>query len=369
VIIPIMDTLLVTTTRTLAGRPISSGGRDHTTHRLVALGLSERQAALLLYGFAIAGGFFGLAFGAATTSLGSIVVGFMFLVLMGLLAAYLARMHVYTAAEARANHPVTIMVSDLLHKKRALEFVLDVVLFTLAAYAAYLLRWDGQIPRSQMLVLEQSLALIIAAYAISFGLLGVYRGEWSRASVADVHRLAKAVAVGALLSTSGMVFFFRAAEFSRSVLVLNALLVAVLTISSRLTFRSIDSIRRGFGTAGEPTLIYGAGGRGEIVLRELFGNSRSGLRAVGFIDDNARLLGRDLLGVPILGKGADLPALVMAHGITRLVVATPSLPERQWDQLYRLSAVSRVQLLRFEFGIEIVEVPVPRSLVAAAGTD
>src|SRR5687767_4079448 len=54
-VIPILDTLLVTVTRTLAGRPISSGGRDHTAHRLVALGLRERQVAMMLYAFAIAG--------------------------------------------------------------------------------------------------------------------------------------------------------------------------------------------------------------------------------------------------------------------------------------------------------------------------
>src|SRR5437588_469903 len=47
--IPIFDTALVTVTRTLHGRPISQGGRDHTSHRMVALGLSERKTALVLY--------------------------------------------------------------------------------------------------------------------------------------------------------------------------------------------------------------------------------------------------------------------------------------------------------------------------------
>jgi UDP-GlcNAc:undecaprenyl-phosphate GlcNAc-1-phosphate transferase len=38
--IPIFDTALVTVLRKLAGRPASQGGRDHTSHRLVALGLT-----------------------------------------------------------------------------------------------------------------------------------------------------------------------------------------------------------------------------------------------------------------------------------------------------------------------------------------
>ena len=39
---PIFDTALVTVLRKLSGRAASSGGRDHSSHRLVAIGLSER---------------------------------------------------------------------------------------------------------------------------------------------------------------------------------------------------------------------------------------------------------------------------------------------------------------------------------------
>src|SRR6266516_5979216 len=38
VAVPVLDTALVTVTRTLSGRGISQGGKDHSTHRLVALG-------------------------------------------------------------------------------------------------------------------------------------------------------------------------------------------------------------------------------------------------------------------------------------------------------------------------------------------
>src|SRR6476619_7433929 len=50
--IPIFDTTFVTVLRKLSGRAASQGGRDHTSHRLVALGMSERRAVWMLYGFA-----------------------------------------------------------------------------------------------------------------------------------------------------------------------------------------------------------------------------------------------------------------------------------------------------------------------------
>jgi UDP-GlcNAc:undecaprenyl-phosphate GlcNAc-1-phosphate transferase len=47
--VPIVDTTLVTVTRRLAGGRVFSGGRDHLSHRLVALGLSDRAAVWVLY--------------------------------------------------------------------------------------------------------------------------------------------------------------------------------------------------------------------------------------------------------------------------------------------------------------------------------
>ena len=52
--IPIMDTTLVTAMRILERRPVTQGGKDHTSHRLVYYGLSEQEAVALLATVAIA---------------------------------------------------------------------------------------------------------------------------------------------------------------------------------------------------------------------------------------------------------------------------------------------------------------------------
>ena len=46
--VPIFDTTLVTIRRKVERRPISQGGRDHSSHRLVYSGLTEKQAVLAL---------------------------------------------------------------------------------------------------------------------------------------------------------------------------------------------------------------------------------------------------------------------------------------------------------------------------------
>ena len=86
VAVPLVDTTLVTVTRILAGRPISQGGLDHSTYRLIALGLNESQVALLLYAFAAIGGLFALFLTRLDAGLG-LLLGTAFFVAMSLLAA------------------------------------------------------------------------------------------------------------------------------------------------------------------------------------------------------------------------------------------------------------------------------------------
>src|SRR4029079_19015683 len=60
--VPVLDTTLVTTIRLLEGRPISQGGRDHSSHRLVRFGMSEKHAFFLLALIATARGGTSLAY-------------------------------------------------------------------------------------------------------------------------------------------------------------------------------------------------------------------------------------------------------------------------------------------------------------------
>ena len=112
-LIPIFDTTLVTVARLLSGRSPAMGGRDHSSHRLVAIGLSERDAVLVLWALASIGGAIGLVlrnFSAAW----SMPVGGVFLLAMGVFAVYLVRVRVYDEVPAGApRRPVHAAAVDL----------------------------------------------------------------------------------------------------------------------------------------------------------------------------------------------------------------------------------------------------------------
>src|SRR5215213_10187347 len=92
--VPIFDTTFVTILRKMWGRKASQGGRDHTSHRLVALGLSERSAVLMLYGFAIVAGGLALMVGQIGV-IKSLALILFFMVVLTIIGVYLSKVKVY----------------------------------------------------------------------------------------------------------------------------------------------------------------------------------------------------------------------------------------------------------------------------------
>src|SRR5207302_9410309 len=92
--IPIFDTTFVTILRKLSGRAASQGGRDHPWHRLVALGMSESRAVLMLYGLAAVSGLLAVWLRTLRTDVGLALLAFLTIGLT-LLGVYLAGVKAY----------------------------------------------------------------------------------------------------------------------------------------------------------------------------------------------------------------------------------------------------------------------------------
>jgi UDP-GlcNAc:undecaprenyl-phosphate GlcNAc-1-phosphate transferase len=145
-LIPIFDTTFVTISRKLAARPASRGGRDHTSHRLVALGFSERQAVIMWYGLAAAGGSVAVLLARASIPAANILMALLVVALL-VLAVQLGRVMVYDGADysllrATRNRPPV----EPMYTRRILEALLDLGLVTIAHCAAYVLRFNRDPP-------------------------------------------------------------------------------------------------------------------------------------------------------------------------------------------------------------------------------
>jgi UDP-GlcNAc:undecaprenyl-phosphate GlcNAc-1-phosphate transferase len=236
-------------------------------------------------------------------------------------------------------------LADFTYKRRIFEVLCDAMVIVLAYYAAFLLRFEGQLIAPHYQTFKLSLPLVIVLQLGAFLLLGLYEGLWRYTSMDDLTRQMRAVAGGWIASTLAIGFLFGLASISRSVLLMEGILLMAGVSGSRISFRLLRTWAAKFQTAqsGVRVLIYGAGDGGELLLRELMQNRELGLTPVGFVDDDPQKQGRVIHGVRVLGPLDRLSELVGREKVDEVVVSTGKLAA---DRSELLASVCRERGLR-----------------------
>jgi UDP-GlcNAc:undecaprenyl-phosphate/decaprenyl-phosphate GlcNAc-1-phosphate transferase len=350
-LIPIFDTTLVTISRLLSGRSPSLGGRDHSSHRLVAIGLSERTAVFVLWFLAAVGGGIGLTLRGEGWSM---VAGGLFLVAMSLLAVYLARVRVYDeeAMPATAAGAITPLVGDFMYKRRAAEVVLDFCLIGIAYYGAYRLRFEGDEYLYNAENFYESLPVVLAVQLVAFFVVGVYRGVWRHFGLMDGVTIAKGVLVGMALTQLAIVYLYQYATYSRSVFLIYAVLLGVLVTVSRASFRLMSEFVQRQRATTRRAVIYGAGENAAVALKELHDRRGVSLRVIGFVDDDPRMARASVQGYLVLGTLDALEHLITTESVDTVVLNRQMLDAERLTAIETLCQRHEVSLLRLHVGIE-----------------
>jgi UDP-GlcNAc:undecaprenyl-phosphate GlcNAc-1-phosphate transferase len=322
-LIPIFDTSFVTITRLLSGRSPAVGGRDHTSHRLVAVGLSERQTLLCLGSIAALSGLVA----AVSYHYGfSYAVGLLMVLMVGVvqLGIYLSRVHVVTGEPGPEARGVIRLIANFQYKRQVATLIMDLVLIVLAYYSAYVLRFEDELgAQSRNLLVSLPAVLIVQLAALAA--FGVHRGIWQYTGVHDALRIGKAVTVGTVGIVGAMVFLYRFETFSRSVFVLYWVLLIFGMAATRLSFRMFAEVFRAQRPSARRVLIYGAGAGGELIVRQLISNARLGRVPVGLIDDDRAKHQTRIHGVAVLGDREQIRRIVSSTGATEVIVSSAKI--------------------------------------------
>lgn len=349
-LIPIFDTSLVTLSRLVSGRPVSQGGRDHSSHRLVALGLSERRAVTVLWSLAATAGAIGFVV-QRTADVDAWLLSALFVIAMVVFAAYLAQVRVYEEPSRVPASGVTVVLIELMYKRRLAEVLLDVSLVLIAYYGAWRLRFEGPEWDAYARSFLQSVPIALAVQMISLFAFGAYRGAWRYFGLMDGVVFAKAIGTGTLALIVAIVYLYRFENYSRGVFIIYAALLMLLLSGSRASFRLIGEYARR-RRPGVRLIIYGAGEAGSLVLRELLGHPVEQFRMIGFIDDDPGSRTLRLQGYPVLGGERKLLELLGSRKVDVVVIGSLHLdPERR----LRVEGACRengVRLMKFSFRLD-----------------
>ncbi len=342
--VPIYDALLAiwrrSVRRFVIGGAAGAGGKpggimtadvEHLHHRLAKAGLSTRRVAMVLCVTNAAL----VVFGLLLTTFQSHASGIFLLALLAFVYVLLRHMAVIELRETGR-----VLLTGLRRPNHALLKAL--------AYPF----WDafclGGSLALAMWVFEPAGAVFWHSWFLdlpiwvtpTFCLLAVsrtYVTVWTRARILDLLMLLFTLQAGLLLSL-GIALLID--PYSASKWFLRALVIAALgngaMILARVFYRCVEEIvlylrsTSDAITERERVVLYGAGGRCQLFLKERgFNNSSSFDRRVivGLIDDEPALHFKWVYGHIVLGGGRDLPKLIPHHRITGIVITTALRPE------------------------------------------
>lgn len=209
--------------------------------------------------------------------------------------------------------------------RSALVFLFDILAMIIALVGSYLIRFNFDIPPLYFPQISVGVALLVGVHALACWYAGLYRGMWIFASLPDLQRVLKAVAISSLT-----IFILVALDRTdspvvpRSVLVLYPILLLVTMGGGRVTWRMWREHRL-YGdlrAAGKPVVIVGAGIGGATLVRELERNPD--WRVVALLDDDPIKWGLDLYGHRVAGAIDKLPQTLHDFKAQHVILAMPS---------------------------------------------
>lgn len=224
--------------------------------------------------------------------------------------------------------------------KRIVVLGVDAALCVLTVWLAYYLRLGEWVTFFNEDTMWQpwSAALASLAFALPlFVVQGLYRAIFRYSGLAALLTIFKVIAIYATLYAT-VFTAIGVAGVPRTIGLIQPILLLMFVGASRLLARFWlgGLYQRQVQVASLPkVLIYGAGNAGRQ-LAAAMANSHE-MRVTGFLDDDDRLHGHVLNGLPIYGP-ADLPDLVRTLGITTVLLAIPSVSRQRRNEI-----ISRIQ--------------------------
>ncbi|MBI2307913.1 MAG: polysaccharide biosynthesis protein [Rhodocyclales bacterium] len=214
--------------------------------------------------------------------------------------------------------------------KRGVVLALDAGLCVLSVWLAFYLRLGVFLPLSGGVVWP-ALASVVLALPI-FVTSGLYRAIFRYSGLAAMVAVARAMLLYGL-AFAAIFTFFGVQDVPRTIGLIQPMLLLMLVGASRAAARIWlgglyhQQLRK---AALPQALIYGAGSAGRQLASAMVNSLE--IRVVGFLDDDDRLHGHILNGLPIHNP-ADLTEILAEVPVTDVLLALPSVSHRRRNEI------------------------------------
>lgn len=209
--------------------------------------------------------------------------------------------------------------------------VLDFVLMALSFAFALLIRFDFRFSKVETQYIYRFLYVVpvcAVLIIVLFGVFKMYNSIWRFASFSEFERIVKSwtcYTVIVLVFETIDKFIRGERLFPMSVWIMAIVFGFVSTTALRFGFRFISFMNKDKSITKDCSniMIIGAGACGKDVIHEIVMSRHVNARVCCAIDDNPVKIGREIDGVPIVGRRYDIPKAVEEYNIDEIIFAIP----------------------------------------------
>lgn len=334
--LPLADTLFVTITRWLRGQSPLKGGRDHTSHRLIAFGLSERQTLWVLYSIAVVGGITAVVVEALNYTLSLILLPIIIAFLL-IFTTYLGGVKITQQTNNDRETRLKRVLIKFFLGRNLLDVLVDSLLISSSLYVAVSLGMPFSSDR-QIDFFVQSLPLAFICSYLAFYLMQIYRDLWRHLKVENIYRYVQAAALATV--TFWLIRFLfdnRQSLTLTASLIYGAMLFLGLMLT-RFSFQALDALstRTRLGKV-QGILIYASEETLEFLIPYLL-HKRQEIPIIGLVTDQEMRIGKRVYDLQVLGSVRQLRDLVNKYQPQGVILdeLKANLPEVK-DQLNSLT--------------------------------
>lgn len=233
---------------------------------------------------------------------------------------------------------------------RTIQTLVDLLVLSLAFWAAFLLRFDGDLPIQMLKRLLFTWPYVLLFEMAVFALFGVPRFAWRYVGLRETARI--------LWATSIVAAVLLAARFGAGAVQQHwgyaqyaFIPIGVIAGNFAFSFIGITGVRAARRWLGErsssharrllhiertPTLLLGAGQGGMMVAREIAGRPELGIEPLGFLDDDTTKIGTSIHGVAVLGRMDELGRIAKLTEAKQAIITIANAPGKTIRRLYQL---------------------------------
>lgn len=223
---------------------------------------------------------------------------------------------------------------------------LGICLFTLLL--AYLVRFNFSIPKIEIDAFPIVFSIVVGFRAITFYFSKTYQGIVKYTSSKDAQRIFGVISIGSLafILFNVIMYYFINHTFPIpfSIIIIEYMATTFLMISLRIMFKALYLELTNPNKEKRSVIIFGAGKSGIITKRTLDRDAGTKYKVLSFIDDNPKIIGKQLEGISISGID-KLDELLTNNDVSQLIISVQNLTPAKKQQLVDISLNHNTKVL------------------------